>query len=145
MSRVHTPSTPLQRKVVPLFSLNDNEKEAISDWVTQVKDFFNTTGELVKDPSEAFHLNATKTRPQISTSSSILDLLEAISVHSAVQLISVLGNVNENVRVNAAYLLIKLANVFDFDELGKLDSDKTNKIILGFGIGEKGIFTWLSL
>jgi hypothetical protein len=147
---------PILRKHVTLLQLNDKEKDLVKTWLKDVQHFFNTTGksrlplplaEKVRDPSYAFRIH----HPTRKSSTSVepmsftverQDIVEAATIQYAVQLISVLGNYDEEVRNGAISLLFKLAKVFDLVRLEPLEST-VNGIITGSSSDDRKSYEYI--
>lgn len=127
------------------FSIPSAERVAVSAWLSEVKTFFCTTGNSVSEPSVIFtpslqpstsndkDKNVENTAPKPSH---LEDVLEGITVHSIVHLVSILGNFDEGIRLTSARLLFKIACVFD-KKLAE-SSNSLENIAQEFEINDQG-------
>ncbi|KAJ3033939.1 hypothetical protein HK097_004674, partial [Rhizophlyctis rosea] len=149
------------------FTIPASERTAASSWVNNVKTFFSTTAAEAADPARSFMPVPTRGSaasnfmgigvPAISPSSlgggptggmvgmaaspivQLEDVLEGLTVHYTVQLISLLGHYLEQIRIQSAHLLFQLATIFDrkvADQQKKLE-----KVTLAFQTDDKGYYT----
>jgi hypothetical protein len=135
------------------FSISQKERQPVSQWLADVKKFFSTTALSVSRPETVFssssanYYSQTADTPPISSKpykpdqpddiSRVEDVLEGATIHSLVHLISILGNVETDIRIQAVRLLFKIAVVFD-RKVNEVSS-KLDSIIQEFEHDDQGI------
>jgi hypothetical protein len=140
------------------FSIAPADRSLIAKWLLDVREFFGSTGAPAADLSKLFVSSQGITRTtlsgvvssnfgnideQINNTSkdefTMDEVLEGITVHNAVHLISILGHYSQDIRIGSVFLLFDLAVIFDkkVDELRK----KLGKISLGFQGDDRGKLT----
>ncbi|RKO83447.1 hypothetical protein BDK51DRAFT_34472, partial [Blyttiomyces helicus] len=147
------------------FAISPTDRPAIQNWLAEVKIFFATTASQASDTSRSFApppsrltmFPSSTSQPQppapiptphqidqqpvpmlhdtVPHMMQLDDVIEGITVHFAVQLVSALGHYTEPVRVGAAQFLFELAAIFDKKVLDL--KKKTEKIFHGFRTDDK--------
>ncbi|KAJ3124549.1 hypothetical protein HK098_001049, partial [Nowakowskiella sp. JEL0407] len=131
------------------FIIPTADRSSASQWVSEVSQFFHSissdsqfivdsgTKSILESVSNRVGLVGLSTPPH--PLNNVDDMLEGLVVHSAVQIVSMLGHYLERVRVGGAVLLFKLATVLDKRALEV--KKRLDKITLGFQIDDKGYHT----
>ncbi|KAJ3041918.1 hypothetical protein HDV00_008427 [Rhizophlyctis rosea] len=150
------------------FTIPAVERTAASNWVNSVKSFFATTAAQAADPARSFmpvptrgpgaasnfmgigvpanaptSINGGPSGGMVGMATTPIvqleDVLEGLTVHYTVQLISLLGHYLEQIRIQSVHLLFQLATIFDkkVNEQRK----KLEKITLAFQTDDKGYYS----
>jgi hypothetical protein len=140
----------LKEHAATAFSISLKERQPVSSWLADVKKFFATTALAVARPETVFssssanyYANEIKLNDQPDDSSRVEDVLEGATIHALVHLISILGNVDTDIRIQSVRLLFKIACVFELKV--KETSAKLDAIIQEFEHDDQGILKFLTI
>jgi hypothetical protein len=85
------------------FTISPKESAPVSQWLLDVKKFFSTTALAVSQPETVFS-SSTTNHDVTPRPDRVEDVLEGATIHALVHLISILGNVETDIRIQSTRL-----------------------------------------